>query len=700
MGQCTSGELPPANQDAVDGEIVTERRLSLAENISEKTSNRKFLRRRSSTTSWVSSKFGRGRKARDLSAAFNLLDYDAKINLVNINTAPEEELMTLPGVTRSVAKNIVDYRNTIGGFRRVEDLALVSGIGANKLQHFKNEITVKKKSSSRSSSRTQSVDSLSCESIRSQRSQSQSQGGRSIRGSPVRVINVNTASIFELMNVHGMNQEMAANIVEHRERKGPFKSIDDLVKVRGINSRVLSILKVYLTLNDLTPSSPPLSDVTSVASYSKVYQRNLDGKLSGHASPCHIVFRRVPYLLDIKDYRSHRRTHSAPLDSDDTTGRITNSLQSGDPRMSVDFYTEIFELLSVKSERPIVRDVFQGQHNGRPAIRIATWNLQQLTKEKMSNPGVLEVICRTVLENGFSILAIQEVGSKDVLEKICSELNQSSLRRVREWGGPKGEWRWQVSEEPAGRMFQGSEYAAFIYNVRHNVQLLSACLLNVHNNNNKKANTSFTRKPYLGYFKANNLDFVVVSLHIKAVNFNGRKDELNDTLVEVEDNDNSDNIDNNESPVLNEKTDKGNSQLGPLVTVLKEKLTNERDIVLLGDFNMPPDNKAFDVLRETSYTNIVPADSFTNISAKNNQGTSCYDNIWLNPHTRSVYTGNWGVVREGMSHLAIPRGWLWGGMVSNHCPVYCDLYSNVSPNSGQQGSLQLTRNMGEVLRDE
>lgn len=675
MGQCTSGELPPANQDAVDGEIVTERRLSLAENISEKASNRKFLRRRSSTTSWVSSKFGRGRKARDLSAAFNLLDYDAKINLVNINTAPEEELMTLSGVSRSVAKNIVDYRNTIGGFRRVEDLALVSGIGANKLQNFKNEITVKKKSSSRSSSRTQSVDSLSCESIRSQRSQSQSQGGRSIRGSPVRVINVNTASIFELMNVHGMNQEMAANIVEHRERKGPFKSIDDLVKVRGINSRVLSILKVYLTLNDLTPSSPPLSDVTSVASYSKVYQRNLDGKLSGH-----------------------RRTHSAPLDSDDTTGRISNSLQSGDPRMSVDFYTEIFELLSVKSERPIVRDVFQGQHNGRPAIRIATWNLQQLTKEKMSNPGVLEVICRTVLENGFSILAIQEVGSKDVLEKICSELNQSSLRRVREWGGPKGEWRWQVSEEPAGKMFQGSEYAAFIYNVRHNVQLLSACLLNVHNNNNKKANTSFTRKPYLGYFKANNLDFVVVSLHIKAVSFSGRKSELNDTLVEAEDNDNGDN--KSENPVLTEKSDGENSQLGPLVTVLKEKLINERDIVLLGDFNMHPDNKAFDVLRETSYTNIVPADTFTNISAKNNQGTSCYDNIWLNPHTRSVYTGNWGVVREGMSHLAIPRGWLWGGMVSNHCPVYCDLYSNVSPNSSQQGSLQLTRNMGEVLRDE
>lgn len=37
---------------------------------------------------------------------------------------------------------------------------------------------------------------------------------------------------------------------------------------------------------------------------------------------------------------------------------------------------------------------------------------------QICNPGVLEVVCRTILENGFSLLAIQEVGSKDVLEKV------------------------------------------------------------------------------------------------------------------------------------------------------------------------------------------------------------------------------------------------------------------------------------------
>lgn len=60
-------------------------------------------------------------------------------------------------------------------------------------------------------------------------------------------------------------------------------------------------------------------------------------------------------------------------------------------------------------------------------------------------------------------------------------------------------------------------------------------------------------------------------------------------------------------------------------------------------------------------------------------------------------TGNWGVVQEGLNHLAIPCGWGWGGVVSNHCPIYCDLYSQCDFESGQAGALQPTENFGEVL---
>lgn len=53
--------------------------------------------------------------------------------------------MTLPGISRRIAQSIVEHRNALGGrFQRVDDLALVSGIGAEKLQEIRPEICVKR----------------------------------------------------------------------------------------------------------------------------------------------------------------------------------------------------------------------------------------------------------------------------------------------------------------------------------------------------------------------------------------------------------------------------------------------------------------------------------------------------------------------------------------------------------------------------
>lgn len=36
--------------------------------------------------------------------------------------------------------------------------------------------------------------------------------------------------------------------------------------------------------------------------------------------------------------------------------------------------------------------------------------------------------------------------------------------------------------------------------------------------------------------------------------------------------------------------------------------------------------------------------------------------------------GYWGVVRQGLCHMAIPRDWSWGGPASEHCPVWVEVY--------------------------
>ena len=62
---------------------------------------------------------------------------------VNINTAMESELNTLPGIGEVLAKRILDYRSTNGFFKTTEDIRNVTGIGEKRFNDIKDLITVK-----------------------------------------------------------------------------------------------------------------------------------------------------------------------------------------------------------------------------------------------------------------------------------------------------------------------------------------------------------------------------------------------------------------------------------------------------------------------------------------------------------------------------------------------------------------------------
>jgi len=62
--------------------------------------------------------------------------------LININSASVEELDALDGVGPSTAQKIVDYRTTNGGFKTVDEIKNVPGIGDAKFAAMKDSITV------------------------------------------------------------------------------------------------------------------------------------------------------------------------------------------------------------------------------------------------------------------------------------------------------------------------------------------------------------------------------------------------------------------------------------------------------------------------------------------------------------------------------------------------------------------------------
>lgn len=67
-------------------------------------------------------------------------------------------------------------------------------------------------------------------------------GGRTIRAADAPV-DINTATNGELEQLPGIGPKIAAAIVEHRSTNGPFRSIEDLLLVKGIGPKKLEALR-------------------------------------------------------------------------------------------------------------------------------------------------------------------------------------------------------------------------------------------------------------------------------------------------------------------------------------------------------------------------------------------------------------------------------------------------------------------------
>ena len=67
---------------------------------------------------------------------------DTKTSIVNINTASISELKTLTGIGESKAKAIISYREKNSGFKSIDEIKKVSGIGNATYEKFKDNITI------------------------------------------------------------------------------------------------------------------------------------------------------------------------------------------------------------------------------------------------------------------------------------------------------------------------------------------------------------------------------------------------------------------------------------------------------------------------------------------------------------------------------------------------------------------------------
>lgn len=84
-----------------------------------------------------------GEEATDLSMPSFPSTQEATTPQVNINTADEAVLTTIPGVGPAKAKAIISYREQQGAYQTIEDIKKVSGIGEKTFDKLSEYITVK-----------------------------------------------------------------------------------------------------------------------------------------------------------------------------------------------------------------------------------------------------------------------------------------------------------------------------------------------------------------------------------------------------------------------------------------------------------------------------------------------------------------------------------------------------------------------------
>ena len=79
-------------------------------------------------------------------------------------------------------------------------------------------------------------------------SSSERQDSSNAKPGPRSLVNINTATRTDLMTLPGIGPAYAERIISYRQDNGPFQSVDDLRKVKGIGVKKLERVRPFVRL--------------------------------------------------------------------------------------------------------------------------------------------------------------------------------------------------------------------------------------------------------------------------------------------------------------------------------------------------------------------------------------------------------------------------------------------------------------------
>lgn len=163
---------------------------------------------------------------------------------LDLNAASAEELQHLPGVGAGLASRIVAHRDRRGGFDSVEELLDVPGLGPRLLDGLRPHVRV-------AGRKVETVPAAPDDPVAHEREripliEPHSARLRKLGDSEKAVLDLNQAGIEELQRLPGIGPTLASRIVADRAAQGPFRSVGDLLRVRGIGPKTLEKLRPHV----------------------------------------------------------------------------------------------------------------------------------------------------------------------------------------------------------------------------------------------------------------------------------------------------------------------------------------------------------------------------------------------------------------------------------------------------------------------
>jgi competence protein ComEA len=141
---------------------------------------------------------------------------------VNVNTASQSQLESLPGIGPSKANAIIEYRVANGAFTSLSGLDAVPGIGPATLKKLSVHVVFDGESVGVPAGSTATPNS------KNSKADTPKASGETGR------VNINNADQATLQSLPGIGPSKAAAIINEREANGPFEHCGQLTRVKGV----------------------------------------------------------------------------------------------------------------------------------------------------------------------------------------------------------------------------------------------------------------------------------------------------------------------------------------------------------------------------------------------------------------------------------------------------------------------------------